>query len=99
MKIQNINNNNHINFKNSPNVNKKEEVNKANKYDVIEFRINNVKNNEKGDENISFHSIKRKLVSQINEETNEDKINRIKESINNKTYNIDVEEIVNRLLK
>jgi anti-sigma28 factor (negative regulator of flagellin synthesis) len=95
MKIQNINNNNHISFKNSPNVNKKEEVNKANKYDVIEFKVNN----EKGDENISLHSIKRKLVSQINEESNGDKINRIKESINNKTYSIDVEEIVNRLLK
>ncbi|NLK63650.1 MAG: hypothetical protein GX289_01000, partial [Tissierellia bacterium] len=84
MKIQNINNNNHINFKSSSNVNRKEEVNKANKYDLIDIKANNIKNNEKGDDNISLHSIKRKLLAEINEETSVDKINRIKESINNK---------------
>ncbi|NLK64184.1 MAG: hypothetical protein GX289_03715, partial [Tissierellia bacterium] len=57
------------------------------------------KNNEKGDDNISLHSIKRKLLAEINEETSVDKINRIKESINNKSYSIDVDEIVNSLLK
>mgnify|MGYP000926068409 CR=1 FL=1 len=99
MKIQNINNNNHINFKSSSNVNRKEEVNKANKYDLIDIKANNIKNNEKGDDNISLHSIKRKLLAEINEETSVDKINRIKESINNKSYSIDVDEIVNSLLK
>lgn len=99
MKIQNINNNNHINFKGSSNVNRKEEVNKANKYDLIDIKANNIKNNEKGDDNISLHSIKRKLLAEINEETSVDKINRIKESINNKSYSIDVDEIVNSLLK
>jgi len=99
MKIQNINNNNHINFKSSSNVNRKEEVNKANKYDLIDIKANNIKNNEKGDDNISLHSIKRKLLAEINEETSVDKINRIKESINNKNYSIDVDEIVNSLLK
>ena len=99
MKIQNINNNNHINFKGSSNVNRKEEVNKANKYDLIDIKANNIKNNEKGDDNISLHSIKRKLLAEINEETSVDKINRIKESINNKNYSIDVDEIVNSLLK
>lgn len=99
MKIQNINNNNHINFKSSSNVNRKEEVNKANKYDLIDIKANNIKNNEKGDDNISLHSIKRKLLAEINEETSVDKINRIKESINNKNYSIDVDKIVNSLLK
>ena len=92
MKINNINNNNYINYKGNSNLIKKEEINKENKYDVIDF-------NNKNKENISLQSIKKKVVSQINEETNADKINRIKESINNKTYSIDVEEIVRRLLK
>ena len=92
MKINNINNNNYINYKGNSNLIKKEEINKENKYDVIDF-------NNKNKENISLQSIKKKVVSQINEETNADKINRIKESINNKTYSIDVEEIVRRLLR
>ena len=94
MKIQNINNNNYINHKNNSNFIKKEEINRENKYDVIDIKPKSIKN----DENISPQSIKKKIVSQINEETNADKINRIKENINNKTYDIDVEEIVRRLL-
>ena len=92
MKIQNINNKNYINHKKNSNFIKQEEINKQNKYDVIDFK-------GKNKENVSFQSIKKKVVSQINEETNADKINRIKDSINNKTYSIDVEEIVKRLLK
>lgn len=92
MKIQNINNKNYINYKSSSNEIKKEEINKENKYDVIELK-------GKNKENVSLQSIKKKVVSQINKETNADKINRIKDSINNKTYSIDVEEIVKRLLK
>ncbi|MDD4089266.1 MAG: flagellar biosynthesis anti-sigma factor FlgM [Tissierellia bacterium] len=92
MKIQNINNKNYINYKSSSNEIKKEEINKENKYDVIELK-------GKNKENVSLQSIKKKVVSQINKETNADKINRIKDSIKNKTYSIDVEEIVKRLLK
>ena len=92
MKIQNINNKNYINHKKNSNFIKQEEINKQNKYDVIDFK-------GKNKENVSLQSIKKKVVSQINEETNADKINRIKDSINNKTYSIDVEEIVKRLLK
>ncbi|HQO95721.1 MAG TPA: hypothetical protein PK516_07710, partial [Sedimentibacter sp.] len=69
MKINNINNNNYINYKGNSNLIKKEEINKENKYDVIDF-------NNKNKENISLQSIKKKVVSQINEETNADKINR-----------------------
>lgn len=92
MKVQNINNKNYINYKSNSNEIKKEEINKENKYDVIDFK-------GKNKENVSLQSIKKKVVSQINKETNADKINRIKDSINNKTYSIDVEEIVKRLLK
>ncbi len=96
MKIQNINNSNYINQKNNSNYVKKEEVIKENKYDVIDIKVKNTKEEDKS---ISPQTIKRKVVSEINEETTTDKINRIKESINNKTYSIDVEEIVNRILK
>ena len=92
MKIQNINNKNYINHKKNSNFIKQEEINKQNKYDVIDFK-------GKNKENVSLQSIKKKVVSQINKETNADKINRIKDSIKNKTYSIDVEEIVKRLLK
>jgi|LSQX01.2.fsa_nt_gb anti-sigma28 factor (negative regulator of flagellin synthesis) len=92
MKIQNINNKNYINYRSNSNEIKKEEINKENKYDVIELK-------GKNKENVSLQSIKKKVVSQINKETNADKINRIKDSIKNKTYSIDVEEIVKRLLK
>lgn len=92
MKIQNINNKNYINYRSNSNEIKKEEINKENKYDVIELK-------GKNKENVSIQSIKKKVVSQINQETNTDKINRIRDSIKNKTYSIDVEEIVKRLLK
>lgn len=97
MKIQNINNNNYINFKGNSNNNtiKKEEPNKGNRFDTIEIKGKNINEEEK----LNLQSIKRKVVSQINEDTNADKINSIKESINNKTYSTDVEEIVRRLLK
>lgn len=96
MKIQNINNNNYINYKNNPNYVKKEKNIKENKYDVIDIKSKTIKDEDKS---ISPQMIKRKLISEINQETDADKINRIKESIKNKTYSIDVEEIVNKLLK
>lgn len=96
MKIQNINNNNYINYKGNSNTIKKEEIsNKENKFDVIDIKGKNI--NDEG--NFTPQSIKKKVVSQINEETDIDKINRIRDSINNKTYSIDVEEIVKRLLR
>lgn len=94
MKIQNINNNKYVNYK-STNIINKEEMNKENKYDVIDIKGKGIN----GEGNISLQSIKKKVVSQINEETKIDKINRIRDSINNKTYSIDVEEIVRRILK
>ncbi len=95
MKIQNIKNNNYINFKGNSKSIKKEEINKENKFDVIEIKNKNIKH----EGNLNPQSIKKKIVSQINEETNADKIKSIRYSINNKTYSIDAEEIVGKLLK
>jgi anti-sigma28 factor (negative regulator of flagellin synthesis) len=92
MKIQNISN--FMNFKGSPKAVKSEEQVKAKNYDVIDIKKRTPQN-----EGLSLESIKKDIVSKINNETDAEKINRIKESINNKTYSIDVEAIVNRLLK
>jgi len=48
---------------------------------------------------LKLTSIKKDVTNKINKETDAEKINRIKESINNRTYSVDVEEIVNKLLK
>lgn len=92
MKIQNISN--YMNYKGSTKTIKNDEHVKAKNYDVIEIKG---KAPEKAD--MKLESIKKNVIEKINQETSTEKINRIKESINNKTYSIDVEEIVNKLLK
>ena len=93
MKIQNISN--FINYKGNSKPIKNEELAKTKNYDVIEI---NGKSQRDGKAS-TLNSIKQKVVSQVNKETNAEKINKIKESLNNNSYKIDVEEIVNKLLK
>lgn len=93
MKIQNVSN--YMNYKGSSKPVKNEEQTKVKNYDVIEIKGNSKKDNKES----TLNSIKHKVVSQLNQETNAEKINKIKESVNNNTYKIDIEEIVNRLLK
>lgn len=92
MKIQNINN--YMNYKGGSKPIKNHEFVKNNKYDVIEL---NGKSSKNRDEEY-LNSIKKKVSAHINKETGVEKINRIKESIDNKTYNINAEEIVKNLL-
>ncbi|MPM66525.1 hypothetical protein SDC9_113434 [bioreactor metagenome] len=93
MKIQNINN--YINYKGGSKPIKNHEFINNKKYDVIE--INSKSSKLKEDEYIV--EIKKSTVAYVSKETSAEKINRIKESINNKTYSFDVEEIVKKLLK
>lgn len=93
MKIQNISN--YMNYKGSTKPIKNEESLKAKNYDVIE-----IKGKLSSDKDtLNLDSIKKNVASQVNQETSAEKISRIKKSVNDKTYNIDVEEIVNKLLK
>ncbi|HBV69021.1 MAG TPA: hypothetical protein DEF04_13240 [Clostridiales bacterium] len=92
MKIQNINN--YMGYKGNPKAIKNEETAKAKKYDVIDIKIK-AANDNGGD----VPDIKKELVSQISEETKVDKINKIKTSLENNDYKIDVKEIVRNLLK
>jgi len=92
MKVQNISN--YMNYKTSAKPIKNEEVSRAKNCDVIEIKGMNSRDKEA----VKLDSIKKNVVSQVNNETNAEKINKIKESINNKTYRVDVEEIINKLL-
>jgi anti-sigma28 factor (negative regulator of flagellin synthesis) len=92
MKIQNINN--FMSYKTNSKPAKNDEAVKTKKYDIIDIKSKSANDSD----NLNISTIKKKVVSQINEETSLDKISRIKESINNKTYSIDVDEIVRKLL-
>lgn len=93
MKIQNISN--YTNYKSGSKPIKNHEFINNKKYDVIE--INSKSSKEKEDEYL--YSIKKDITAHVNKDNSAEKISRIKESINNKTYSIDVEEIVKKLLK
>lgn len=92
MKIQNINK--YINYNTNSNIVKKETPKKTEKYDAIE--IKNIHNKNK---DIKLNNIKKNIVSDINRETDTNKIEKIKESIKNNTYNIDSNEIAKKMLK
>lgn len=92
MKIQNINN--YMSYKSSSKAVKNEESVKAKKYDVIDIKSRTSENAD-----AFIISIKNDVVSKINQETNTEKLNEIKNSIDAKTYSIDAEEIARRLLE
>jgi len=94
MKIQNINN--YINYNGNTKPAKREEETIKNKnYDVIEIN----KNKEtKAQDKVDYEKIKNNITQEVKAETSGAKIERIKESINDNTYQIDVDEIVKRLL-
>lgn len=92
MKIQNISN--YINYNCSIKSAKNEEAVKTKKYDVIDIKS---KTDENNGGNIA--SVKRKIVAEVNGKTKADKLKKIKNSIDNKSYRIDAEEIAGKILK
>jgi len=94
MKIQNINN--YINYNgNTKPVKREEETIKNKNYDVIEINKNKT---IKAQDKIDYEKIKSNITKKVEAETSSEKLERLKESINNNTYQIDVDEIVKRLL-
>lgn len=91
MKIQNINN--YMNYTGASKPVKNQEAVKNNKYDVIE--LNGKASMEKNEGYLN--SIKKNITADVSKENSVEKINRIKESIDNKTYEINAEEIVRKL--
>jgi anti-sigma28 factor (negative regulator of flagellin synthesis) len=88
MKVQNINN--YMNYKVNSKAVKSEDPAKTRKFDVIDI---------KGTSNKDINSIKKKIASEINKETDINKLNKIKEAININSYTIDADEIARKLLK
>lgn len=93
MKIQNVNN--YMNYKGSTKTIKNNESVKAKNYDVIDIKNKSAQDKHE----VKLDSIKKGVVSQVNKDTSVEKINKIKESVNNNTYKIDVDEIVSKLFK
>ena len=91
MKIQNINN--YMNYTGASKPVKNQETVKNNKYDVIE--LNGKASMEKNEGYLN--SIKKNITADVSKENSAEKINRIKESIDNRTYDINAEEIVRKL--
>ncbi len=92
MKIQNISN--YVNYNCSTKSVKNEETAKTNKYDVIDIKSRIEDKNNGAD----IALIKRKIAAEINGETKADKLMRIKNSIDNNDYHVDVEEITRKML-
>ncbi len=84
-----------MSYKSSSKTIKNERSARERKYDVIDIK------SRVADENASSDvvSVKKDVVSAINKETTADKLSRIKNSVDDKSYNIDVEEIARRLLR
>lgn len=93
MKIHNMNN--YMNYKTNNKPIKHENSVKSNNYDVIEINKDKLLQNSK-DTNIE--KIKKDITLKVNEQTSNEKIQGIRESIKNNTYQVDVDEIVKRLL-
>lgn len=93
MKIQNISN--YMSYKTSSKAVNNEKTTRAKKYDVIDIKSSNADEHANAD----IVSVKRDIVSRVNQETKTDKLSRIKNSVNDNTYRIDAKEIARKLLK
>lgn len=93
MKIQNISN--YMSYKSSSKAVRNEEAIRAKKYDVIDIKSSIADEHANAD----IVSIKRDIVSKVNQETKAAKLSRIKNNVNDNTYRIDAGEIVQKLLK
>lgn len=91
MKIHNINN--YMGYNHSSKSIKNGEAVKSKKYDVID-----IKSKTESEAGSDIASVKRNIVSDINKETRTDKLMKIKNSIDNECYSIDVEEIARKML-
>lgn len=91
MKINNINSYMGYNGAKKP-AKPAEEAVKSKNYDMVQIN----KNDKSSGNNIE--KLKKDVAADINKEISTSKIESIRESIKNKTYEIDVEEIVKKLL-
>jgi anti-sigma28 factor (negative regulator of flagellin synthesis) len=93
MKIPSINN--YISYSGNAKPIKCEDTTKNKNYDVVEFNKNNT---IKDESSLSCEKIKEKITAEINGDIDVEKLDRIKDSIDQDNYQVDVDEIVKRLL-
>lgn len=72
-----------------------EETIKSKNYDVIEINKSKI---AQGKSNVNLEKIKKDIAMEINKETNCEKIEAIRESIKNNSYQVDVDKLVKKLL-
>ena len=95
MKITGIGN--FMSYKNnSPNI-KKNEVNKSRNFDTIQINRKTIGTCE-DNTSIDIEKIKNKIINDLNNDYNTDKVDIIKKQIENKTYNLNTEELAKILL-
>ena len=95
MKITNISN--FMSYNNNTSKIKKNDVVVSKKYDTIQINKNNIINAENNSAS-DVDKIKNKIANEVKSETSADKIEFLKQQINNKTYVVDSEELAKIIL-
>ncbi len=95
MKITNVSN--FISYNSNTSKIKKNDVAVSKKFDTIQINKNNLVNVENSN-SLDVEKLKNKIVNEINDESNVDKIEFLRQQINNKTYIVDSEELARIML-
>ena len=95
MKITNVSN--FISYNSNTSKIKKNDVTVSKKFDTIQINKNNLVNVENSN-SLDVEKLKNKIVNEINDESNVDKIEFLRQQINNKTYIVDSEELARIML-
>ncbi len=96
MKISNVSN--FMSYKNNSSIVKKDEVVKSKNYDTIQINKNNIINVENNNA-FDVEKLKSKIVSEVEAQTNANKIEQIKNQVNNKAYIVNSEELAKIMLQ
>lgn len=95
MKITNVSN--FMSYNSNTSKIKKNDVAVSKKFDTIQINKNNLVNIE-NNSSLDVDKLKNKIVNEINNESNIDKIEFLRQQINNKTYVVDSEELARIML-
>ncbi len=95
MKITNVSN--FMSYNNNTSKIKKNDVVVSKKFDTIQINKNNIINSESNNI-LDVDKVKNKIVNDISNENNVDKIEFLRQQINNKTYVVDSEELARIML-
>ena len=95
MKITNVSN--FMSYNNNTSKIKKNDVVSSKKFDTVQINKNNIINAEINNV-LDVDKLKNKIVNEINNENSVDKIEFLKQQINNKTYVVNSEELAKIML-